>query len=115
MVVAACAIRSFPTSVDPVKVSLRTMGLVTSSCPTTSRPPGTTLITPGGMPARPASSARASAESGVSEAGLITIVQPAASAGPALRRIIAEGKFHGVIAAQTPTGCLSANSRRSGR
>ena len=32
------------------------------------------------------------------------MVQPAASAGPALRVIIASGKFHGVIAATTPTG-----------
>jgi hypothetical protein len=30
------------------------------------------------------------------------MVQPAASAGPSLRVIIAEGKFHGVIAATTP-------------
>ena len=35
-----------------------------------------------------------------------TTVQPAASAGPTLRVIIAAGKFHGVIAATTPTGCL---------
>ena len=35
--------------------------------------------------------------------GLITNVQPAASAGAALRVIMALGKFHGVIAATTPT------------
>ena len=35
------------------------------------------------------------------------MVQPAASAGPALRVIMALGKFQGVIAAHTPTGCLS--------
>ena len=63
-----------------------------------------TLKTPGGMPARSASSARARAESGVSRGGLDTIVQPAASAGPALRVIMALGKFHGVMAATTPTG-----------
>ena len=68
---------------------------------------------PGARPAR-ASSASASAESGVALAGFSTIVQPAASAGPALRGIIAIGKFHGVIAAQTPIGCLSTNRRRSG-
>ncbi len=33
-----------------------------------------------------------------------TKLQPAASAGPALRVIIADGKFHGVMAATTPTG-----------
>ena len=62
--------------------------------------------TPAGMPARIASSAAASAVSGVSSAGLITTVQPAASAGATLRVIMASGKFHGVIAAHTPIGCL---------
>ena len=37
----------------------------------------------------------------------MTTGQPAASAGATLRVIIAMGKFQGVIAAQTPTGCLS--------
>jgi hypothetical protein len=45
---------------------------------------------------------------------LRTIVQPAASAGAALRVGIAEGKFHGVIPAETPTGCLRTTMRRSG-
>ena len=45
---------------------------------------------------------------------MITIVQPAASAGPALRVIIAFGKFHGVTAAQTPIGCLITTILRSG-
>lgn len=35
-------------------------------------------------------------EYGVSEGGLMTVVQPAARAAPSLRVIIAEGKFHGV-------------------
>ncbi|EXI69825.1 MAG: hypothetical protein AW08_00318 [Candidatus Accumulibacter adjunctus] len=65
------------------------------------------------MPARSASSASASADSGVASAGLRTIVQPAASAGPALRVIIAAGKFHGVIAAQTPIGSLLTRTRLS--
>jgi hypothetical protein len=42
------------------------------------------------------------------------MVHPAASAGPALRVIIAIGKFHGVIAAHTPTGCFSTTMRLSG-
>ena len=54
--------------------------------------PVTTLKTPGGIPARSASSASASAENGVCVAGFSTMVQPAASAGPALRVIIAAGK-----------------------
>ncbi|MNY12551.1 hypothetical protein D3C86_1456390 [compost metagenome] len=38
---------------------------------------------------------------------MITTVQPAARAAAALRVIIAEGKFHGVSNAQTPTGSLT--------
>ena len=57
--------------------------------------------------------AQASADKGVSAAGLITIVQPAASAGEAFRVIIALGKFHGVIAVTTPTGCFTVSNRRS--
>ena len=45
-------------------------------------------------------------------AGLTTMVQPAASAGPTLRVIMALGKFQGVIAAHTPTGCLITRIRR---
>jgi hypothetical protein len=41
-------------------------------------------------------SARASAEKGVSGGGLITVVQPAAKAAPSFRVIIADGKFQGV-------------------
>src|SRR4029077_4526862 len=91
-----------------------TIGFVASSSPTTDADPGTTEKTPAGSPARAASSPSASAESGGALAGLSTIVQPAAIAGPALRGIIAIGKFHGVIAAQTPIGCLTTKSRRSG-
>jgi hypothetical protein len=39
--------------------------------------------------------------------------QPAASAGAALRVIMALGKFHGVIEAATPTGCLMTVMRLS--
>jgi hypothetical protein len=45
---------------------------------------------------------------------LQTNVQPAASAGPALRVIIAAGKFHGVIAATTPIGWRNTTRRLSG-
>ena len=48
-------------------------------------------------------------------AGLTTIEQPAASAGPALRVSMAVGKFHGVMAAVVPMGCLMARMRRSPR
>ena len=57
---------------------------------------------------------RKRAESGVLLAGLITPVQPAASAGPSLRVSIAIGKFHGVIAATTPIGSRVARMREPG-
>ena len=79
-----------------------------STPPPTTEPPCevTTENTPAGTPARSASSASASALKGVSWAGFRIIGQPAASAGPTFRVTIAIGKFHGVIAAQTPMGCF---------
>ena len=41
-------------------------------------------------------------------------MQPAASAGPTLRVIIASGKFHGVMQATTPIGSLMTTMRLSG-
>ena len=116
IVSALWRIRMRPTSVEPVNESLRTMGLAHSSLPITTDDdalPVTILSTPFGIPARCASSAIASADSGVCSAGLMTIVQPAASAGATLRAIIAFGKFQGVIAAVTPIGCLMTIRRLS--
>ncbi len=75
--------------------------------------PVTMLITPFGKPTRSASTASASAEYGVSSDGFRMMVHPAASAGATFRVIIAFGKFHGVMAAQTPTASLSTMMRRS--
>ena len=110
---ALCFMSSDPTSVDPVKLILRTVALDVSSAPISDALPLTILITPLGTPARSASSASANAEYGVCVAGLITTVQPAASAGAALRVIIAAGKFHGVIRPHTPTACLITTRRLS--
>ncbi len=57
----------------------------------------------------------ARAEKGVLLAGRITPVQPAAQPAPALRVIIAAGKFQGVMAANTPIGSLRTRMRRSAR
>ena len=54
------------------------------------------------------------AENGVCDAGFSTMAQPAAKAGPALRVIMAFGKFQGVIAATTPIGCFMIMMRLSG-
>ncbi|MNT80308.1 hypothetical protein D3C72_2197470 [compost metagenome] len=96
-----------------MKLNLRTSGWPVSWAPMATASPVTMLSTPSGTPARFASSARARAENGVSLAGLTTMLQPAARAGATLRVIIAEGKFHGVIAAQTPMPCLITSRRLS--
>src|SRR5438067_12787966 len=110
---AHCSISNLPTSVEPVKVSLRTIGFEVISPPISLEPPVTQEKTPFGTPARSASSHNAKAEKGVAVAGFSTIVQPAAKAGPHFRVIIAAGKFHGVIAAQTPIGSLITTIRLS--
>ncbi len=48
----------------------------------------------------------------MSSEGLITTGQPTARAGAHLRVIMADGKFHGVIAPTTPIGCLATSSLR---
>ena len=88
-----------PTSVEPVKVSLRSRGSSMIGLETSLEDDAvTTLSTPSGSPASSRICASASIDSGVCCAGLTTIVQPAAIAGPILRVPIAAGKFHGVIA-----------------
>src|SRR5258707_14997627 len=110
---ALCRLSVRPTSVDPVKVTFRISGLEVISPPIARELPVKTLKTPGGTPARSASTARAKAENGVACAGLTIIGQPAAKAGPAFRVIIAAGKFQCVTAAQTPIGSLTTTTRRS--
>src|SRR6266702_507340 len=110
---AHCAINCLPIAVDPVNETFRTSGLLVISAPMDFGSPVITLSTPPGTPDRDANSASASAVSGVASAGLTTIGHPAASAGPTLRVIIAAGKFHGVIAAHTPTGSLTTRRRLS--
>ncbi len=102
-----------PTGVEPVKEILRTTGLPVSSSPMPVGMPVMTLNTPAGIPTRSASTASARADKGVRSDGLTMIGHPAARAGAHLRVIMALGKFHGVIAAQTPTGCLRVIKRRS--
>src|ERR1700744_3448877 len=109
----ACRYRIFPTSVDPVKPTKRTAGCSHSTLPIGGASPVMILNTPFGTPAFSAKATSANALSGVSLAGFSTPVQPAASAGDTLRAIIEFGKFQGVIAPQTPIGCLIANRRAS--
>jgi hypothetical protein len=110
---AAWRISSLPTRVDPVKVILRTSSRAIQAPPIAAASPDTTLTTPAGKPASMPSCSRAWADNGVSSDGLSTTVQPAAKAGPSLRVTMASGKFHGVMAATTPTGSLSTITRAS--
>ena len=75
-----------PTSVEPVNATFATSGCSTSRCPQTLPGPATTFSTPSGRPASSAIFSSSSAVSGVSSAGLSTIVLPAASAGRHLPR-----------------------------
>ncbi len=56
------AINWLPTSVEPVKLTLRTTGELVMVWEMAAAEPVITLITPAGMPARVASSPRARAE-----------------------------------------------------
>ena len=62
------------------------------------------LTTPGGKPTSAISSAMRSEVSGVSSAGFITTVLPAARAGPIFQLQNISGKFQGTIWPTTPTG-----------
>ena len=102
---AACAISVRPTSVEPVKESfLRRGSAISGPVVAPAEVAVITFSTPAGRPAAARICASASIDSGVCFAGLTTIVQPAATAGPILRVPIASGKFHGVISRHGPTG-----------
>ncbi len=92
---AAPAMIRLPTSVEPVKQTLRTAGWVTKRSPTTEPLPGMTVKTPSGRPASSASSPIRIAVIGVSSAGLSTTQLPAARAGAKPQPAIGIGKFHG--------------------
>ncbi|KAH3678653.1 hypothetical protein OGATHE_000203 [Ogataea polymorpha] len=106
-VLELCSISSLPTRVEPVKDTFFKSGDLQKSSPTLAVllcATGTKFTTPSGTPASTPSTAIAIADIGVSAAGLITEVQPAARAAPSLRVIMASGKFHGVMIPTGPTG-----------
>ncbi len=106
-VFAPIAMTSLPISVEPVKASLSTPGLVASSRPTSVPWPVIMLRTPGGTPASKAIFPYSRAVRGVYIAGLRTIVLPAARAGATFHTAMSSGKFHGRIPAHTPLGSLT--------
>ena len=108
---AAARISCLPTSVDPVKLTLRTAGLVMNSSAISAAGPMTRLATPAGQARVSRHSNTPIRQSGVWLAGLQTIVHPAARAGASFRACKVIGKFHGPIAPTTPTGCLMTMCR----
>ena len=92
-----------PVAVDPVKVTMSTIGFDVSSSPT-SPCPVITLSTPGGIPASAAASAIIIASSGVHGCGFSTTVHPTARAGATFTTFNMNGKLNGVMAATTPIG-----------
>ena len=97
-----------PVAVEPVKLSLRTLGFSTSSSPIAAAPPGpcvTTFSTPGGSPASPKISAQIRPPLyGESSDGLRTTVLPSASGAAMERAERMSAAFQGAIAPTTPTG-----------
>ena len=96
-----------PVEVSPVNAILSMPGWSTIIWPTDAPGPVITLSTPAGTPASTAASARASAVSGVWLAGLMITVLPQARAGATFHAVSSSGKFHGTMAATTPTGSRS--------
>src|SRR5262245_45252447 len=103
---SAASCRSLrPTSVEPVKETTRTRGscnMVLTTLP--DERDGMTLTAPAGTPASCRIGISASMVSGVSEAGLSTTVQPAASAGPILRAATIRGRHMPLSHQQRDTG-----------
>ncbi len=101
-----------PTSVEPVNESLRARGSsISGPIVSPDEEAVITLSTPAGRPDSSRMPASASIDRGVCCAGFITIVQPAATAGPILRVPIAIGKFHGVIIRLGPIGWRMTSTR----
>ncbi len=108
---AQLAMMAAPVRVEPVKVIFEISGWHVRASPVVRPSPCTTLNRPRGTPASMASSARRTAENGVSSEGLSTTALPAASAAPTFHDTITSGKFHGVIAPTTPYGSATTMPR----
>ena len=93
-----------PVTSEPVNAIFLTSGCSTNGAPTSLPNPVTTFTTPGGKPASAKSLVNSSVEAEVNSEGLITAVQPAASAGASLHESRSRGEFHGVMMPTTPSG-----------
>ena len=99
------AVRTMRSAVDddPTKPIASMPGWV-MRCSPTAPSPGMIETRPSGTPASSSNAPRARQASGVVSGGLHTMALPVASAGPRNSHMIMRGKFHGVMAAHTPTG-----------
>src|SRR4029077_12000644 len=104
IVAAPSRMIDLPTPTEPVNEILATSGLRTSSAPTTSPRPITTLQSPFGSLASCTHSSHACVCNALSSLGLITVVHPAARADASLAHRKNEFAFQGVIKPATPTG-----------
>ncbi len=103
-VLAASVLTAIPTGTEPVRLTLRMIGEVTSCSLSAGGSPVITLSTPAGTPAACAASANSRQLSGDSIGGTATTEHPVASAGAILRAGSSDGKFQGAKAATGPTG-----------
>ncbi len=99
---AADSATFLPVSTEPVKLILRGTGCEVIHAPSSSLPL-TMLTTPGGKTSR-SSSPTFRVVNGVYGDGFRTRVLPASSAGAIFQNASVNGKFHGVMAATTPSG-----------
>jgi len=104
---AAARMMPLPVLVSPVNAILSMPGCSTIACPTLDPGPVITFSTPGGRPTSTAISPSAIAVSGVWLAGFRITTLPHASAGATFHAARSSGKFHGTIAATTPSGSRS--------
>ena len=68
---------------------------------------------PSGSPASAARSAIRKADNGVLLAGFRITELPVASDGASFQAVVESGKFHGTMAATTPSASLVTNARQS--
>src|SRR5699024_1874712 len=105
-VLAEPSIKFFPTEVEPVKLIFLTFEFSRSSFDMSFELPKIIFTTPSGIPTSSKISQINFADKEELEDGLKTTVHPTDIASAILRVIIDTGKFQGVIAPTTPTGCF---------
>src|SRR6202040_4175826 len=104
IVAAPSRMIDLPTAAEPVKEILATSGFRTSSAPTASPRPETTLQTPFGSFASCSHSNHTPVCKALNSLGFMTTVQPAATAEASFMQRKNAFAFQGEISPATPTG-----------